>query len=687
MKRSLVAVLTLVLVAALAVPALGAELKVSGKYVGEIKYDQTKVYSINPGVDWYDEYGWGYGEEYLGYAGVNLLYMSALYLTLDFSQGEIAEGHLPLRLYAIPYDDYYYHDPDLALIKLDVDPDDNYLFVYRGNPFTISLTDNDEGEYTFSSLGDPLGLGDRVVALKDQYAVLKIAGQPYDINTNAYVVYTNEYVNDGYRDYSGNWVGTTEYSNKDLRYALGRATYDLAGGYTLGLTAGVKHLLPADPYDASEYYSGHLDESKGEWVDDDNPAYDLVQNIGFDVTGPLPVSEAATFTGALALGRTRVELSDNEWNKTLKALEINLKDMAFEGVIFNADMHLVDAGFAAVAPDTRSDSTSDVVAYNGNLHLYGEALTTVNLLDMDFAIKAYDDFLINADTGKDEDSYNEIGANVEFQPLEPLTVEVDGYFNKCLGAAPYADDFDTQVYGKGTYVFSDMLELWGRGTWGMGRAYDDEAAASYKGYGFRLDGGFDATPLEGVTVTGKAAYQFKDYDFKDGKPVPEANRFDASLYAVAEQTLLLSGVEKVDVVAAALAKGDDIGGDAAAKKFVGYGHADITIDNRFSDKVAVLVGTGDHYAAAIRNELTYTISENSALGVGCTYRNSKCTVDADYTVKLGESTLEVGYGKSGLASKACKADDDKGKPWAWLCEASTADAKPYLLTLKITVPF
>lgn len=668
MRRSLVTVLTLVLVAVLAVPALGAELKVSGKYVGEIEYDKTVVSSINVG-----------GET----EGIDLLGMSTLYLTLDFAEGETVEGHIPLRFYRAVDK---YDDPQFVV---DADPDDSFWAVYRGYPFTISLSNQDEGDYAFSSLGDPLGLGDRIVALEDQYAVLKIAGQPYDINTNAYVVYTNEYVDNGHWDDFGDWVYTTEYSNKDLRYALGRATYDLAGGYTLGLTAGVKHLLPADPHEDPDYYGGHYDEDEDEWVDDDDPAYDLVQNIGFDVTGPLPVSEAATFTGALALGRTRVELSDNEWNKTLKALEINLKDMAFEGIVFNADMHLVDAGFVAVAPDTRADSTSDVVAYNGNLHLYGEALTTVNLLDMDFAIKAYDDFLINADTSKDEDSYNEIGANVEFQPLEPLAIDVGGYFSKCLGADPYADDFDTQVYGKATYVFSDMLELWGRGTWGYGRLTDGEVepADSYKGYGFRLDGGFDATPLEGVTVTGKAAYQFKDYDFKEGEPVPEANRLDASLYAVAEQTLLLSGVEKVDVVAAALAKGDDIGGDAAATKFVGYGHADITIDNRFSDKIALLVGTGDHYAAAIHNKLTYTISENSALGVGCTYRNSKCTLDADYTVKIGESTLEVGYGKSGLASKACKAADDKGKPWAWLCGASTADAKPYLLTLKITVPF
>ncbi len=60
--------------------------------------------------------------------------------------------------------------------------------------------------------------------------------------------------------------------------------------------------------------------------------------------------------------------------------------------------------------------------------------------------------------------------------------------------------------------------------------------------------------------------------------------------------------------------------------------------------------------------------------------------DADYTVKIGESALEVGYGKSGLAEKACTADDDKGKPWAWLCNC-VADPQPNLFTLKITVPF
>ena len=651
MRKSLITVLTLMLVAVLAVPALGAELKVSGKYVGEIKYNAGDISSINAGEE--------------DTPGIDLLGMSTLYLTLDFAEGETVEGHIPLRLYK---------DHGEGFV-VDADPADSFWAVYRGYPFVISLSNQDEGDYAFASLGDPLGLGDRIVALRDEYAVLKIAGQPYDVDTNAYVVYTTEDVNTDSGDEDAIVEGDEGYevSKKDIRYALGRATYDLADGYTLGLTAGVKHLAKYD----RKYYD--KDSEEANQTEEDLLPYDLVRNLGFDVAGPLPVSEESTFAAALALGNTRAK-EGGEWSELAKALEFNLNDMAFEGITFNAEMHLIDKDFVAIAPDTRATSESNVSAYSGNLHLYGEALATVNLLDMDFDIKAYDEFLINADTSKDKDSYNKIGANVEFQPLEPLKVDVGGYYKPCLDAGDNADDFDAQVYGKGTYVFGEMLELWGRGTWGYGKVL------ALEGYGFRLDGGFDATPLEGVTVSGDAAYQFKDYDFEENEPLKEANRLDASLYAVAEQTLLPGGVEKVDFVAAGLAKGEKMTTDDAATKFVGYGHADITIDNRFSDKIALVIGTGDHYDAAIHNRFTYTMSENSALGVGCTYRNDKVAFDADYTVKIGESTLEVGYGKSGLAEKACTADDDEGKPWAWLCNA-VADPQPNLFTLKITVPF
>ena len=624
MRRSIVVVLTLLLVAVLAVPAFGAELEVSGKYVGEIEYDRTLVNSINAdGVET---------------PGFDLLGMSTLYLTLDFAEGETVEGHLPLM---------FYIDGDGGFA---VEPSDSFWVVYRGYPFRISLSNQDEGDYAFSSLGDPLGLGDYVEALDDEYVVLKAVGEPYDINTVAYVIYTAEDVE----------IAEVEVPYYNIRYGLGRATYEFSDGYTLGLMAGVKHLY--------------------ERKDED---FDLIRNIGVDISGPLGISEDSAFTAGFALSRIR-GVDPVEWSKVSTAAALHLDDMAFGPITFNAAMHLVGEDFVAVAADDDEDAPSDVVAYAGKLNLYGEALTTVNAFDMDFDIQVYDEFEVNADTSRGEDSFNEIGANVEFKPVEPLTIEVDGYYNKSLDPVVHKDDFDTQVYGKGTYVLGDLAEAWARGTWGYGGLYD-EGDGFYKGYGFRIDGGFNATPLEGVSVEGEAAYQFKDYDFKNGVPAPEANRLDASLYAVAEQSILPDSVERVDFVVAALAKGEDITGESATK-FVGYAHADITIDERFSDKIAVLAGTGDHYATAVHNKLTYTISANSTLGLGCLYREGKVGVDADYTVKIGESTLEIGYGKSGLASKACADADDKGKPWAWLCN-SEAVQEPYLVTFKVTVPF
>ncbi len=79
--------------------------------------------------------------------------------------------------------------------------------------------------------------------------------------------------------------------------------------------------------------------------------------------------------------------------------------------------------------------------------------------------------------------------------------------------------------------------------------------------------------------------------------------------------------------------------DDAATKFVGYGHADITIDNRFSDKIALVIGTGDHYDAAIHNRFTYTMSENSVLGVGCTYRRTRWPLMQTIQLKSARALL------------------------------------------------
>ena len=355
----------------LGVPAFGAELEVSGKYVGEIEYNRTLVNSINAD---------GVKTE-----GFDLLGMSTLYLTLDFAEGETVEGHLPLMF-------YIERDGGFA-----VEPSDSFWVVYRGYPFRFSLSNQDEGDYAFCSLGDPLGLGDYVEALDDEYVVLKAVGEPYDINTVAYVIYTAGDVE----------IDEVEVLPYNIRYGLGRATYEFSDGYTLGLMAGVKHLYEREDED-----------------------FDLIRNIGVDISGPLGISEDSAFTAGLALSRTR-GVDPVEWSKVSTAAALHLDDMAFGPITFNAAMHLVGGDFVAVAADDDEDAPSDVVAYAGKLNLYGEALTTVNVFDMDFDIQC-DEFEVKADTSRGEDSFNEIGANVEFKPLEPLTIEVDGYYNKSL---------------------------------------------------------------------------------------------------------------------------------------------------------------------------------------------------------------------------------------------------------------
>ena len=85
MRKSLGIVLAVLLVAAMSVPAMGATLSVSGKYVGAVTYDGGVIKSVNdPGIT---------------VDGVNLAALSTLYLTIDFAEGETMSAHIPLMLY------------------------------------------------------------------------------------------------------------------------------------------------------------------------------------------------------------------------------------------------------------------------------------------------------------------------------------------------------------------------------------------------------------------------------------------------------------------------------------------------------------------------------------------------------------------------------------------------------------
>jgi len=83
-----VAIIALVLAAVVATPVYGATLTVEGKYVGTVTYDGEEaspadsVASISPG---------GITN------GIDLLGMSTLYLTLDFSEEGVLKESLPVE--------------------------------------------------------------------------------------------------------------------------------------------------------------------------------------------------------------------------------------------------------------------------------------------------------------------------------------------------------------------------------------------------------------------------------------------------------------------------------------------------------------------------------------------------------------------------------------------------------------
>jgi len=129
-------------------------------------------------------------------------------------------AHLPLVLFK---------DTEKGKLVISPDPNDEYLLVCKGDPFTLSLTDATCGDYSFVSLKDPLGLVREIDT--DDMTVFKIAGKPWGTNILGYLVKAV------FTDKSG---GTRE-----SRYGAVRATYELPSGLCLGLTCGV-HRKPGN---------------------------------------------------------------------------------------------------------------------------------------------------------------------------------------------------------------------------------------------------------------------------------------------------------------------------------------------------------------------------------------------------------------------------------------------------------
>ncbi|MEW6229133.1 MAG: hypothetical protein AB1700_13755, partial [Bacillota bacterium] len=556
MKKSLGIVLAVLLVAVLSVPAMGATLSVSGKYVGQIVYDGGLVYSKNPYAFQTIE-----GESVLRaeYKAVDLLRMSTLYLNIDFAEGELMSAHIPLRLY--------------KAIELEVDqnPDDNYLFVFKGAPLVLSLTDAKSGDYAFASFGDPLGLVKSIG--DDSRATFKAAGKPFGLGFTSYYIAMNP-------------TGAV-----NPRYALGRVTYGLSSGHTLGAVYAAK-------------------EADG----------NMTVNVEGDVTGPLPICEGATFTAALALSKT---LTSSGWSTPVNAFELNLGGIKAGNFTLSGNVRAVDPTFAIVAKGP-SDAKSDAESFLGRRQLQGEAVTNVNIAGQAVKLTIGDDYRVAYDGALDNKAYNKFYGSGEFSPSQPVTVTVGGYYQDWLTTSGHvSDDYKKNIYGKVKYAPAENLTVNAGAQWMIADLYDPGSAGppavpavEREGSGFKLDGSVEVKPAAGVLVKGSAAYQSGKYDFIGKDNLVDANqtRLDAEAYAEAKQTFVAAGVKQVDTVLAGLTRGIKLSSPDVKTTYVGYAEANFVISDLFSDKIALLSGKStevSHYGTIVHNKFTYTLSSNS----------------------------------------------------------------------------
>ena len=657
MRKSLGIVLAVLLVAAMSVPAMGATLKVSGKYVGEVVYDGGAIYSKNPSA----------GDEQ--YAGVDLLNFSTLYLNIDFAEGEVASAHIPLVLYTRPvsYIDVELDGNELVetvvatgkVLEVKQNANDNYLFVFKGAPLTLSVTDGKTGDYAFASFGDPLGL---VKSVGDgARATFKASGQPFGLGFTSY------------------YIAMDPTGAANPRYAMGRLTYGLASGHTIGALVAVKEDRAADGMVPDPDYEGDGDAPP-------KSGYEpyMLANYGFDVSGPLPVSEGATFTAALALSRYQNGDDWGTWEEPANAFKVNVAGIQAGSFTLSGNVRAVDPDFDVVAPGP-SSAPSDAKSFDGRRQIQGEAVTNVNIGGQAVKLTLGDDYRVAYNGDLDDKAYNKAYGKAEFSPSEPVKVTVGGFYQDYLIKTGDAkDDNRKNIYGNVTYTPAANLTVSGGAQWmsaNLGTA---------EGSGFKLDGSAEVKPIEGVLVKGSAAYESGEYDFIDGDTVTDNHtRLDGELYAEAKQTFVPAGIKQVDTVVAGLARGVWLASDEAETTYVGYAEANLTLNDLFSNKIAVLGGKSSevegHYFTTVHDKFTYTVSSNSTFELGYTYKDNKGTWNAAYTVKLGDSTIKLSYGASGL-SDPCDSDFDDGKPWAWLCTASI-EPNPDFYKLTVTIPF
>ncbi len=646
-----VAVITaLVLAAVVATPVYGATLKVEGKYVGTVTYDGEAAFptdpvaSISPG---------GITN------GIDLLGMSTLYLTFDFvEEGSLEEGtfeaHLPLMLFK---------EVERNSLSVTRDPDDDYFFVFRGDPFTLSLSSATGGDYAFSSLKDPLGLVREIDT--DDLAVLKFVGEPCGLSVLGYLVSAV------FTDKKG--------KTRESQYGAVRATYGLPSGLRLGFTCGIHRKPDNSRNDKNTGADGDI----GPDVDAKRDLnIDIDRNVSIDMEVPIPLSKKATLQGALAMntGTKAGNPYEPKGAFSLKVRRLQLGNTAFAG-----DLIAVEPGFAAVA---HKKDSSDVFDYEGKRYLRGEGKTTLRLFGRDVKVTLTNERTTNYDGSFDLEkgsSKNKVSGESEFGLSSCVTLTVDGYLDKTLAdTGEYWGDHTTRARAKVSYESPRGNEIWGS-LWQVGKEHREAQGAARK-----LECGGKIKSVEYAKLEGKGGYEQGTLTFPSYTSVGKyTSKLYGEIYGELEHILMPDDVDQVDIFLAGLAKYAHRERQTPEVTLVVYGQMDIVIDERFTNNTAFLLATEpkktSHYAPTLYSKLDCKVSDNTSLALGCIFKGSECTLEALYTVAIGDATLEVGYGKTGLRDE-CTDTGHTGKPWAWLCSAEI-QPKPKLFTLTITIPF
>lgn len=658
MKRLLVVLASALLVLGLALPTMAASLKISGEYIFEASYEDGELGTVD------DK-----GDPLVPTS--NFFDFSTLKLTLDYNDGgSLMLAHVPLELTVNTGDSN----------AVNVDLADDYYFAFNGTPLKLSLTNiaaKEDSPYAFQSFGDPLGL----VKTLDATTTFKAVGNVGGLGVVGYVI---DYVEDD------DTTTTDKNEAADIEYELLRLTYGLPGGYTLGGIYAVKAPVMGTT-------AGQLG-SQLEGVPED-----LTRNLALDLTGPLPVSEGAKLTAAVAGSQTKVT-GDSAWGDSQNALKLSVSDIKLGAFTVAGDIRAVDPDFVAVAPETDDDNgESEILTYKGEKQFAGSVTTPLDLGGKEVKLTVSDDYRLNYDKTKPViDPWNEAVVEGQFGVAEGLTATVGGSYKTVLAdefkSVNYADeddkykdydkgDYTRSVYGKLEYKPVETLTVTGEINYTDAKQYD------VKGSGIKLAGGVEATPLPGVKASADVTYGTGKYDFFDNE-VPVADDFsrtDATAYVEAKQTFQPGGVKSVDVV---LASGADL--SSTRKPYaVGYGESKVNVDDKVSTKLALLYGvsedhiddyTWDEPMKIFYGGVDYKVSADSTLSLGYSNKNEVGNVYAAYAVKLGVSTVTVSYGENRL-DDPCDGDYDADKPWAWLCTIGGAATRDNYYKLKISIPF